>query len=205
MRKLIIIVFIIFLFTGCSIEEININDINDIVNTIMKDDTKLFNVSANGYKYYLPNGVRVVDNTSYNEKLLSNNNLYYLYIDIASYYYQKQQIYKENNKAYFSKRLSYNDNEGYLEINKLDDQYFIEMMYNYVKIETYVEEKNINSTVINLSYILSSIQFNNSVITLLFDNDLLNFNEEQFTIFEPKGEESNFLDYDKDLDESKMN
>ncbi len=43
--------------------------------------------------------------------------------------------------AFYSSALSYNDKTGYLEINEINDKYFIEMMFHYAKVETYIEKR----------------------------------------------------------------
>jgi hypothetical protein len=147
----------------------------------------------------------VTDSTSYNEKLYSSGNVYYLYVDVVSYYFKKDSNYVENKDAYFSKKLDYRNKRGYLEITKINNLYFIEMMYNYAKVEALVTKDDIGPTIINSSYILSSLKFNDKIIKLLFDENILNFNEEQFKLFEPKRKEGNFLDYVKEYDQYEQN
>ncbi|MDD3048571.1 MAG: hypothetical protein PHQ89_01085 [Bacilli bacterium] len=200
MRKVFLLILISIFITGCSIKEINNNSIDKTIDTILYKETNLSNLSVGGYKYYLPRGVRVLDNNTYNNKLYYEGNIYYLYIDVISYSYQKQSAYKINKKAYYSLDLKHNNNKGYLEINKVNNKYFIEMMYNYAKIETYVNKKDIPDTIINISYILSSIKYNDNVIKILFDSNVLSYTEEKFQIFEPKSNSGNFLDYVKEYD-----
>jgi hypothetical protein len=189
------------MLTGCSVVEINDKDMNKIVDTILGKNLKLHNQTSNGYKYYLPRGTRVIDSTSYNEKLYSNGNIYYFYVDIVSYHFKKDINYEKNKDAYFSKKLDYNDKKGYLEITEIKGFYFVEMMYNYSKIEVFVSKDNIKDAVINASYILSSLDFNDKIIEILFNEATLDFNEEEFKLFEPKREEGNFLDYVKEYDQ----
>ncbi|MDD2490284.1 MAG: hypothetical protein PHY26_03430 [Bacilli bacterium] len=199
-RFLVIFLIAIIILTGCSIKKMETNDINKIVNIVLSNKSKLFNRVSNGYKYYLPKGIRRVDNKQYNEKLYTGKNIYYFYIDIVSYYYNKKGNYQINEGAYYSKILNYNDKEGYLEINQINDKYFIEMMYNYAKIEALVKEEDIKETIINFSYILGSIKYNDDIIQTMFNNDMLDYDEEYFDIFEPKRREGNFLDYINEYD-----
>lgn len=202
MKQIFVLLLISLVFvTGCSIKQINNKDINKIVDTILSKDLKLYNQTSNGYKYYLPRGVRVTDNTDYNEKLYSGGNTYYLYVDIVSYYFKKDNISKVNKDAYFSKVLDYNAKKGYLEITKVKNIYFIEMMYNYAKVEVFVPKNDIEQTIINASYVLSSLKLNDKIIKILFDDNILNFDEEQFKLFEPKRKEGDFLDYVKEYDQ----
>jgi major membrane immunogen (membrane-anchored lipoprotein) len=199
-RFLVIFLIAIIILTGCSIKKMETNDINKIVNIVLSNKSKLFNRVSNGYKYYLPKGIRRVDNKQYNEKLYTGKNIYYFYIDIVSYYYNKKGNYQINEGVYYSKILNYNDKEGYLEINQINDKYFIEMMYNYAKIEALVKEEDIKETIINFSYILGSIKYNDDIIQTMFNNDMLDYDEEYFDIFEPKRREGNFLDYINEYD-----
>lgn len=200
MHKIAFLILIsILLLTGCTYKKIDENNIDNITDILLIKKLNLFNHTAKGYKYYLPKGVKVIDNTNYNERLFANGNVYYLYIDIVNFHYKKPFSYTINEDAFFSKPLKYK-NEGYLEINKINDKYFIEMMYNYAKIETFVKEKDIGNTIINISYILSSLKFNDNIIDLIFDEDILNYDEKKFDIFESKGREGNFLDYVNEYD-----
>lgn len=202
MKRIFVLLLIsLVAMTGCSIKQINTKDINKIVDTILDKKLNLYNQTSSGYKYYTPRGVRVIDSTSYNEKLYSSGDTYYLYVDVVSYYFEKDSEYKENKDAYFSKKLEYNGKKGYLEITKKNNLYFIEMMYNYAKVEAFVSKSDIDQTVINASYMLSSLKFNDRIIKLLFDDDILNFDEEKFELFEPKREDGNFLDYIKEYDQ----
>jgi len=202
MKKIFVLLLISLTFlTGCSVAEINDKDMNKIVDTILGKNLNLHNQTSNGYKYYLPRGTRVIDSTSYNEKLYSSGNVYYLYVDIVSYHFKKDVSYEENEDAYFSKKLDYNDKKGYLEITKIKGLYFVEMMYNYSKIEVIVSKDDIEDAVINASYILSSLDFNDKIIEILFNEATLDLDEEEFELFEPKREEGNFLDYVKEYDQ----
>ena len=199
MHKVLVLILIITSLTGCSIMKIDSNKIETVIDQILLNDLNLYNRVSKGYKYYLPRGVRVLDYKKYNEKLFANKAVYYMYIDITSYFYNRKEKYTINDEAYLSLELTYN-NGGYAEINQINDKYFIEMMYNYAKIEAYVDKNNIEETLINMSYILSSIKYNYNVIKIMFDEDLLDYKEEKFNIFEPKRKEGNFLDYINEYD-----
>jgi hypothetical protein len=202
MKKFFVLLLISLVFTtGCSIEQMDVKNINKMVDTILSQKLNLSNQTSSGYKYYAPRGVRVINNTDYNEKLYANGNKYYLYVDVVSYYFKKDSTYEENKEAYFSKKLDYNNKKGYLEITKIKDLYFVEMMYNYAKVEVLVPKDDIEMAVINAGYILSSLKFNDRIIKTKFDNNALNFNEEKFELFEPKRKEGNFLDYINEYDQ----
>ena len=67
-------------------------------------------------------------------------------------------------------------------------------MYNYAKIEALVPKKQIESTVLNASYILSTVKFNNNVIKIMLDEDYFVNTEEKYELFTTKKETNdNFL------------
>lgn len=198
MKKILLILLVMFLFTACSIKKIEITKTSAIEN-ILKSNNNLANTVSPGYKYYIPNEVTLVGKNDYNETLYSKGDYYYLYVDVVSYYNKVKLEYEVNKDAYYSSKINYKDKEGYIEITKSKNKYFIEIMYNYAKIEAYVNEKNIDHTVLNTSYILSSLKFND----ILAETKLGNFKdlkkEENLNIFVPKREEGTFLDIEEPL------
>lgn len=196
--KKIIIILLIILSTGCTIVRIDTKSIDNTINVVLSKDNKLFNRIGKGYKYYVPRDVNYIDNNDLNDKLYSNGNYYYLYIDVISYYYNKKVDYEETKDAYYSKKLNYGDKFGYLEINKIEDKYLIEFMYNYAKIEALVEEDKINDVILNSSYILSTIKFNSNVIKLMLDDNYFTNKEEQYDIFTSQKTTNKFLEYSND-------
>ena len=190
--KKIIIVLLIFLVTGCTAVRIDTSSIDTITNVILSKDNNLFNRIGKGYKYYVPRGVNYIDN---NDKLYTNGDYYYLYIDTIMYYYNTSFDYKESSDAYYSKSLDINGKKGYLEINEMNGKYLVEFMYNYAKIEALVDYDHINEVVLNSSYILSTIKFNSNVIKLMLDTDYFTNKEEQYDIFTSKTTTNKFLEY----------
>lgn len=172
--KKYIIVLLIILLTGCSAVRIDTKSIDNILNVILTKDNELFNQVGQGYKYYLPGGVTYIDSDNQNDILYCNGNYYYLYIDAISYYYQNLVDYEENNDAYYSKLISTNDgyrSAGYVEINEKDGLYYIDFVYNYAKIEAVVKEEDLNNTILNSSYILSTIKYNYDIVELMLNDD----------------------------------
>ena len=49
--------------------------------------------------------------------------------------------------------------------------YYVEFFYNYAKIEAIVNYENLNDTVLNASYILSTIKYNTNTIELMLNDD----------------------------------
>ncbi|MDD3187216.1 MAG: hypothetical protein PHD02_01935 [Bacilli bacterium] len=194
--KRIFIVILLLLVSGCSVVRIDTSSINNTINVVLSKNNQLFNRIGKGYKYYVPRDVNYIDNNELNDKLYSNGNYYYLYIDVISYYYKKSVDYVENDNSYYSKKIDYNDKEGYVEINQMDSgQFLVEFMYNYAKIEALVNEEDINDVILNASYILSTIKFNDNIIRLMLDNDYLVNQEEKYDIFTSVATTNKFLEY----------
>lgn len=198
MKKVIVLLFLIVICTtGCTnIISLADNDIDTVINEVLLKDSKLSNTFFEGYKYYVPRGLTFINKDQFNALLQDgNHNRYYLYIDAVSYYHNVEDRYKENKKAYYSKKLKNGKDFGYIEINKVKNKYFIEAMYRYAKIEVYVEEYEIMNAICNISYILSSIKYNRSILETLVGENVLNYKEEEFDIFKSKRTNGDFLDY----------
>lgn len=202
MKKLVILLSIILFVTGCSVIRIDNQELTQIINTILKDNNKLYNQSFEGYKYYVPKGMRVIEKHDYNQMLFSNESTYYLYIDVISYYYKSNIDYVIDSSKYLSMQLKNNKKEGYIEIEKTaDKEYFIKSVYNYAKIEVYVKENHLKEAVINVLTILNSISYNESVINSFVGENKLNFTEESFSLFESdEANDKNFLEYIEEYD-----
>lgn len=197
MKKIVISLMLIFLVTGCTVVRIDTKSIDNTINVILSKDNDLYNTVGKGHKYYKPRGVTYIDTNEYNEKLYSNGNYYYLYVDINSYYYKKEFSYEENQDAYYSRLIDINNKFGYLEINEYKDKYLVEFMYNYAKIEALVTEEEINDVVLNASYILSTIKFNSKVIKIMLNDNYFINKEERYDLFTPKKETMELYDFDQ--------
>ena len=199
MKKIILIIIILVFTEGCT----NINKLSydDIVNNITTISTK-DNIYRTGYSYYLPRGMKVADSTLYNEVIEDANSKYYLYVDVVSFYKKITKEYEINNNAIYSSKINYNDKFGYVEVNLLkNDKYLVEIMYNYAKIEVIVDKSKCKEAMLSIINILKSVEYNDSIIANLMGDDILNFNEEEFNIFNTKGSESNYLTVDNDYKE----
>ena len=195
MKKILLIICLLFI-TGCS--DIRKQSYDDIINNIATRANK-DNVYRTGYSYYLPRGMQVADSTLYNEAITDARYKYYLYVDIVSYYKKVTKDYSVNDNALVSKKLDYDGKFGYVEVNLLkNDKYLVEIMYNYAKIEVIVDKSNLNEAMLSIINILKSVEYNDSIIANLMGDDVLNFSEEEFNIFNTKGSESNYLTVDKD-------
>ena len=200
-KKLLILAILLLTLTGCT--NLNTLSLDSLTDTLLSKDVNLTNNVFDGYKYYLPKGLKLISKDEYNAILKDEyNNTYYFYIDVISYYNKEEVDYKVNDKAYFSKKLNYNNKNGYLEITKIEntDVYFVEYMYNYGKIEAFVKENEIKSAIINMSNILSSLKFNRTVLETLIGNKVLEYKEDTYDVMKPKGStatKDTYLEYEE--------
>ena len=169
-KRIVLLSIMLLLVSGCSIKQLSNNDFAKNIDTILSQKTNLANVNFDGYEYYVPNGMKIVNKDDYNALLRDRfSTKYYLYIDVISYFHEVENTYKVNRDAYYSKKLNYNKKTGYLEINEVDNQYFVEFVFNYSKIE---------------AYILQSVKFHDKVLESLIGDNVLSYKEESFNIFE---------------------
>ena len=202
MKKIFIVMCMIFLFSGCT----NVHNLNydSILQNISKESYRK-NTYRTGYKYYLPRNMHVSNSSLYNEVLEDEFNKYYLYVDVVSYYKKVENEYKINDNAIYSKKISYDDKYGYAEINLLkNDKYLVEIMYNYAKIEVIVDKSNSNEAIFSAINILKSIEYNDNIIANILGDDVLNFYEEEFNIFNTKGSEQNYITVEDDYQEEEV-
>ena len=201
MKKIIFLITLLVFFTGCSIKNINSYDINDIIDDALAVEDSVTNVIFDGYKYYLPRGIKIIDKKDYNSKLLSSGNYYYLYVDVISYYHKAELNYSSDDNLYFSKRISYQGKEGYVEITESEDEnYCLKIVYNYAKIEAYVNSSFLNNAIYDSIRILSSVTYNDKVLSTIIGDNVLDYQEEEFSLFDSKREDGTFLDYIEEYD-----
>lgn len=201
LRKVLVLILTVFALTGCTISNINTNDYMKNINTILSRKSKYTNKNAIGYQYYLPNGVIVTEVNDFNQRLMSKGDIYYLYADVVSYYHKVKNKYKVDKKAYISKELKYKNKYGYLEVNEYDNYYYVEMMYNYAKIESNVSKDNLKSSLSNMAYILSSVKYNDDIVESLLGEEKYNLSDnETYNIFKTKKNNENFLKYVDEFD-----
>ncbi len=198
MKKTFLILLLICL-CGCS----NIKNMNtDSLLNELTNKTGKYNEVNRAFKYYLPNGLSIDSYDDYNAVISSSNYKYYLYVDLISYYEKTTFEYSENNNAYYSKKIDFDNKMGYIEINlKENDKYLIEIMYNYAKIEVMVDYEDINLAVLNAVTILRDLEYNDMTVESIASNKSQKFNEETYNIFNPKGSDNNYLDIIENEDE----
>ena len=215
MKKLAVLLSIIVLFsTGCTINKLSDDNILENIDTLLSEKTSIHNVHYDGYKYYLPKGISFVSKDEFNAVLKDgHNNKYYLYVDAISYYHKIKNNYKENYDLYVSKKLKYNKKNGYIQIEEIESKYFVQYVYNYVKVEAYVDKEELNNVVINMSYILRSVKYNDKILESLIGENVLDYKEEDYKLFKADSSKESFLDvvereetdkYKEDMEDEKI-
>ena len=196
MKKVIVLLSIVLLLmTGCSIKKLDDKDFESNMNVLLSEKVSNSNVNFEGYKYYVPEGLKFVNKEEYTAIFKDRfNNKYYLYVDIISYYEKFTYEYTICEACFYSKKINYDGKYGYVEINlKENNQYLIEIMYNYAKIEVMVDYEDINLVLYNCVTILKDLEYNDMIIEPLVNNKSLNFKEETYDIFNPKSKDSSYL------------
>lgn len=191
MKKLTILL-VVFLLTGCTVVRIDTTSVDNIIHVVLSKENRIYNQIGRGYKYYVPRGVTYMDTNELNDKLYSNGVYYYLYVDAVGYYYKTNIKYEEKKELYYSKKIE-GDLPGYLQIKEENEQYYITFFYNYAKIETVVSKEKIEEVVLNASYILSTVKFNENIIGLMLDDEYFTNKEEQYNEFSSNSEEDKFF------------
>jgi len=199
-KKLCLLTLLVFVMTGCSVERIQYTSYEDTIYKVLAYQTNLHNVSLEGYSYYLPKGASLVEKRETNSIIRYNGMKFYLYVDVISYYHKVNNTFEVSTDSYYSKKIDYDSNFGYLEITKIKDVYFVEFMYHYAKFEAYVPEEKIQDTIYQMSFILSSIHYHDAILSSLIGDNTLNYKEEKFDILNPKKniDTGDYLDYDYD-------
>lgn len=215
MKKIIVLLSICILFvTGCQIVKLDSSDIEQNLDVLLSKKVNYYNVYSNGYKYYLPKGITFLDKDDYNAILKdNNNNKYYLYVDVISYYHKIENDYQENKESHYSKKLNYNKKDGYIQVDKVDSKYFVQFVFNYAKMEAYVNKDDLIDSIQYMSSILSSVKYNRKVLESIIGEKILDYKEENYTLFKADSSKESFLDvvereeterYKKDLEDEKI-
>ena len=194
MKKIFIIILLTLTLTGCT----NINDLSytEIANNFSYVGSKP-NEYRTGYKYYIPRGMQVEDASLFNEILSDGQYLYYLYVDAVSYQKKVEFNYEKNSNSEFSASIKNDDKYGYIEVNLYENnKYLVEIMYNYAKIEVIVDKKDINKVMLSAISILKSVEYNDSVIANLLEDNVLDFAEEELDIFNTAGRDNDYIQID---------
>ena len=193
LNKILVLLISIILVTGCtSISRMNLDD---VVNSLSRVGNNP-NTFRRGFKYYTPKGLHLKDAGTNYVILSSSTSDYYLYFDLIDYNENKKIEYKINGNAYYSKMIDYKDKLGYVEINKQkNNQYLIEIMYNYAKIEVMVDDEHLKSALANTINILKSVEYDKKIIESMLNENNLAQKEEVFDLFREVKRNSDTLEY----------
>ena len=195
MKKKIIIILLLFLLLGCKKIEKNNNNYIELVTNCLNDKGITNNVSL-GYKYYVPKGVKKVKDFDSNQIFLIDGSKVYLYIDIISYFYNKEiniDVERDSTQYFYYQKIKYNDKNGYIKIIKEDDKdYFVTIVYNYAKTEFYSSYEQLNKMITLSSIIINNIEYNDAIIEKILEGELGQFSEFTYELEKPEDASSNF-------------
>lgn len=201
MKKIsLLLVFLLFI-SGCSVQRVQYTSYIDTVNQVLEEDIKLHNVSLEGYYYYLPKGCLLLKKSDTNSVIKYKDIKIYLYVDIVSYFHKIANNFILETDNYYAKNIEKDGKTGYLQITKVDDYYFVEYMYNYAKLEAFVDEVFLHDAIYQMSVILSSINYHDKILESLVGDNVINYTEESFNILSPKepfNDIGDVLDYEQD-------
>ena len=193
-KKNWLLLFVIFLLTGCV--KIDNSSVDIIIDNTLNDKNYVMNTVSSGYKFYLPFGVRQIVDNDNNQIFMIGDTKVYLYVDVVSFYYKNKLNYKDSeNYNYYYKDIINGTKEGYIGIDKKNSDYFVKIVYNYSKVEFYVDEYNLNNVIANSLVILNNINYNDDLIEkiLSYSSDLSG--EVTYELDKPNDRESTFLKY----------
>ena len=193
-KKVILLIIIALMLTGCVKID---NNIDSVVNATMTKEIKDVNTVSTNYQLYIPMGVMQQVDNEYNQKLKIKDTHVYLYVDTISYYYKNTLNYKANSDYnYYYKKINLNGKTGYIGINKLDDNsFFVQIVYNYSKIEFYSNYEDMPIIVSNSLIMLNSIKYNDNLIKDELDDTTSDGREVKYELDKPVDSESMFSQY----------
>ena len=84
------------------------------------------------------------------------------------------------------------DKKGCLQITEHSGDYLIRFFYNYARIETLVSKNDLNAAVLDASYILSTVKFNDTIIESILKESDLTDTEKVYEVFTSNSEIDNF-------------
>ncbi len=193
-KRFVLLIIIALVLTGCTRID---NNVDNIVNATMSKDINKVNTVSTSYKLYIPMGViQLVDN-EYNQKFKIKDTHVYLYVDMISYYYKNNLNYKfTGDYNYYYKEIVLNDKTGYIGVNKLnDDSFFVEIVYNYSKMEFYTSYEDMPVVIANSLIIINSIKYNDNLIKIQLDDTSGDGREVTYELDKPDDSESTFSQF----------
>ena len=192
MKKKLLPLLIILFLTGCSKIDNDTKEYSKIINDILVTNNHNVNTASVGYKYYLPIGVDLAYDSDFNKEFKVKDNKIVLYVDIVSYFYKNNLNYKEENTSnyYFSKFSN-----GYISIDENEENYYLKIIYNYAKIESYVKKGDLVDVIAYSTIILNSINYNDNLISNFIEEGISFGGEINYEIDKPGDSESKFSQY----------
>ena len=82
-----------------------------------------------------------------------------------------------------------------------------------MKLESYVSKEDLNDVIINQSYILRSVKYNDKVLESIVGDNVLDYKEVEYNLFKADSNKESFLDvvereetdkYKKDIEDEKI-
>ena len=206
MKRSLLLLFLVLFLTGCS--NINESSYDQILASGLseKNSTTFKNRTSQGYSYYLPKGLMIVEDKNNNVTLKNEKYTMYMYVDLVSYFHKVENQYQVKTQTYYSQKIEKNGKFGYLEINlRGNDKYLIEIMYNYAKIEVIVNNKDIKEMLAYATSLLGTISYNDKIIENMVGEDILNYNENEYDIFETAGKDNEETNFEETIDQDSIN
>lgn len=195
MKKILILSLTLFLCVGCMRID-NVTNLDSIVDEVISTNKDFVNTASLGYKYYLPTDVSKVYDKDYNQKFKVDDVYMYLYVDAVSYYYRNSLNFSlENENNYYYRKINNVEKIGYIKITEEEDRYFLKIVYNYAKIESYVPKTKLNNILTYSMVILDSIEYNNNLIEKILEDEYFSSVDEEYQIQKPEDAESKFSEY----------
>ena len=192
MKKILLPLLIMLFLTGCSKIENDNYEYKEVVNKVLNSGNHSVNTASVGYKYYIPIGVDLIYDNDFNKGFKIKDTKFVLYVDIVSYYYKNNLNYNKLEKGNYY----YSDiKNGYISVDEYEDCYYLEIVYNYAKVESYVKKGNLTDTIVYSTIILNSITYNDSLISNFIEQGVSFGNEITYEIDKPVDSESKFSQY----------
>lgn len=195
MKKKILLVFFVLLLTGCVRTDLNKENYDELVLNVINNKKHDTNEVGSGYQFYVPKGVRLLENDNNNQVFIGLGTKIYMYVDITSYHYKNALNYETTEDSFYIKRLNSGSKTGFIQIIKEDSQYFVKIIYNYAKVEVYTDEYNLNNVITLSSIILNSIEYNDTIIEKLLDDNHNSGSEITYNIDKPADASNDFSSY----------
>lgn len=179
-KKILGATLLILLLTGCC--NINSLDYDSIIQESLKEKSKP-NVAVRGYNIFLPRGMTIADSSEDNIKITSDKDTYYLYIDTIGYYNKEENEQNIIVDNIYKKTFNVNGKTLQTSISKYKNKYFLEVTYNYGKIE--VITNNVKEALSKSLLILQNTEFNDVILESLIGKSSFDYNEIEFNLDKP--------------------